>query len=388
MKKFLAGITAVATITFTMLSTLCACSGGDEGAGLSREYYAMSTYARLVAAQVEEADFNTLSDEVGAFLSAAENSLSASRPKSFISIFNQAAAGATVVLDEISYEVLSLAKEMYAETDGYFNPAVYYSEDIYGFVTRTAGTGAMPYDREDNTKTLPDDKYVTAFRELATHFSEVELFELYGTYYATKPKFTVKIDGDEREYSLALDLGGIAKGWCVDRVNTMLAEAGVEYGYFNFGESSMSVKSHAVEGSYSVTARNPRGSGAYMNFKMKDANLSTSGDNNKYYEIDGKRYCHIINPLTGSPIETGVASVTVVGGAAGRSDALTTALAAMGKESAAQFINENLSDCKVIMLVFEDGAGKVITNAPEYFEIKNKNYVLANTVKNGKIVLN
>ena len=167
----------------------------------------------------------------------------------------------------------------------------------------------------------------------------------------------------------------------------MLADAGIKYGYFNFGESSMSVKAyHGGDGKYTVAANDPRGSGTYAAFKMSNASLSTSGDHRKYYEIDGTRYCHIISPLTGSPIRTGVASVTVVGGSAGRCDALTTALSAMGRESAAQFINDKLSDCKVIMLVFGDGAGKVITNAPDYFEIRNKNYVLANTVVDGKII--
>lgn len=386
MKKFLAGL---ATVSVAALSVLCACNNEEESRGFKRDFFAMSTYATLCADKVDKADFEALANEVSAFLHAADSSLSASVSNSYVCKFNRAAAGETVELDAISYEVLTLAKELYAETDGYFNPAVYYCEDIYGFAARPANSVAMPYDREDNTKTLPDGKYVTAFKELATHFSEVEIFELNDTYYAVKPDFTASVEGDEREYPLALDLGGIAKGWCVDKVNTMLAEMGVEYGYFNFGESSISVKAFSGgDGNYTVSSHDPRGSGSYAAFKMNNDNLSTSGDYHKYYEIDGTRYCHIISPLTGSPIETGVASVTVVGGAAGRSDALTTALAAMGKEKAVQFINEKLSDCKVIMLIVGDGAGKVITNAPEYFQIKNKNYGLANSVEDGKIVLN
>ena len=377
MKKFSAGLAAVSVAA---LSVLCACNQGEEGGGFRRDFFAMSAYAALTADKIEEADFEALSDKVSAFLYAADNSLSVSVSTSYIHTFNNAEAGATVELDEISYEVLNLAKELYAETDGYFNPAVYYSKNIYGFAARPAGAGPIP--------TMPEEKYVTAFKELATHFSEVEIFELDGTYYATKPDITAQIEGDSNEYPLALDLGGIAKGWCVDKVNEMLAEAGVEYGYFNFGESSMGVKAYnGGDGNYSVAAGDPRGSGSYAAFKMKNANLSTSGDDRQYYVIDNTRYCHIISPVTGSPIQTGVATVTIVGGSAGRSDALTTALSAMGKELAVEFINEKLSDCKVIMLVFEDGAGKVITNAPDYFEIKNKNYVLANTVENGKIVL-
>ncbi|MDE6557846.1 MAG: FAD:protein FMN transferase [Clostridia bacterium] len=386
MKKFFAGV-AAAVIAVAACSPLCACTDSNES--YYKVFYAMDTAAQLVAAKVDKSDFDKVADKVERLLSSAEQSLSTARSNSYISIFNRASAGERVELDEVSFEVLSLAKEVYAETDGFFNPAVYYCEDLYGFAARGAGAGAMPYDRAGEKPTLPDDKYVTAFKELSTHFSEVEIFELGGVYYATKPDFTAKIEGDEREYSLALDLGGIAKGWCVDKVNGMLEEAGIEYGYFSFGVSSMGVgKSLRADGKYDVLAGDPRSKGGYLSFAFKDDNLSTSGDHFKFYEIDGVRYCHVIDPRTGSPVRTGVASVTLVGGSAGRADALTTALAAMGKTKAAEFINTHLSDCKVAMLIFEDGAGKILTNAPDYFTVENKNYVLANTVVDGKIVLN
>lgn len=384
MKKF----SAIALSGVTALCTLCACANKKPN-GRSANFFAMDTAAFLVAANVGERQFDGLVTEVSALLYSAENSLSVSRAGSCIYSFNRAAAGATVEIDEICYEALSLAKEVYEQTDGYFNPAVYYCEDLYGFAARPEDAEAMPYDRESVAKELPDGKYITAFRELSEHFAEVEISQSGGKYYATKPDFTISVDGNE--YSLALDLGGIAKGLMVDKVNAMIEEAGIEYGYFNFGVSSMGVKAYnGGDGRYSIASYDPRGSGSYATFKMKNANLSTSGDYIKYYVLNDKRYCHIISPQTGKPIETGVASVTIVGGSAGRSDALTTALSAMGKEKAAQFINDNLSDCKVIMLIFEDedGVGKVLTNAPDYFTITNKNYALANTVEDGKIVLN
>ncbi|MCM1437591.1 MAG: FAD:protein FMN transferase [Roseburia sp.] len=385
MKKFLTGVALAAVMP---LSALCACKNDDKIYGYSRTFFAMDTTAQLVVANVKEEDFSALSDRVGEFLSNADNSLSAARTNSYIYKFNTAPAGATVGIDEITYEVLTLAKQVYIETDGYFNPAVYYCEDIYRFAARAEGSPAMPYDREGDAPTLPDEKYITAFKQLSEHFSEVEIFEKDGTYYATKPDFTVKAEGDDTEYSLALDTGGIAKGWCADKVNAMLDGANVEYGYFDFGGSSKGIKKYPKgDGSYSVGATDPRSGGVYMSFGLQNSNLSTSGDNNNYYEIDGVRYCHIINPQTGSPVQTGVATVTLVGGSAGRADALTTALAAMGKSRAAQFINEKLTDCKVAMLIFEDGAGKILTNAPDFFKILNKNYTLANTVEDGKIVL-
>ena len=368
MKKIFAG----ALTCVLALSSLCACAKEESNESRKAYLYAMNTTAVLAATDIGADRFEKLEDSVREFLTEADNALSASRAGSDVYNFNRAEAGSTVKISETCYEVLTLAWEVYAYTDGYYNPAVYYCEDLYGFAARPSGSPAMPYDR-DFQKVLPDEKYRAAFCELSTHFSEVEIFQSGATYYATKPDFTVEVDGVK--YSLSLDLGGIAKGWCVDKVNAMLADAGLEYGYFDFGVSSIGVKKFkGGDGNYTIKSEDPRGAGYYASFKMRNANLST-------------RYCHIIDPTTGAPVQTGVASVTIVGGQAGLLDALTTALAAMGKEKAVQFINEKLKAYKVVMLIFEDGKGRIITNAPDYFALENTNYELANTVENGNIVL-
>lgn len=368
---------------------LAACAQNRTVYGKS--YYAMGTDATyLVVSETEKEIFDELAVKVGDFLAATERSVSASVPQSYVSKFNAAEAGATVEIDATSYSLFTLAKQIYTDTDGYFNPAVWYCEDLFGFIPPSADDMAMPYDRETTT-ILPEDKYITAFCTLASHFGEVGLSRSEGRYYVTKPEFTVKVDGDDNVYSLRVDFGGIAKGWCADSVNEMLDEAGIIYGYFNFGLSSMRLKKYAYNdtGDYTVSSGDPRGGGSdYVSRSVKDTALSTSGDNMKYYEIDGVRYCHIIDPTTGAPIRTGVASVTVYGGSAAEDDALTTALAAMGKRRAVEYINDKMTDKKVVMLIFEDGVGKIITNCPQEIEIKNKNYAVVNTVVDGKIVLN
>lgn len=370
---------------------LAGCNTKQQPQSHYKQIYSMNTYAELVVAgsEMSEEDFESLADRVQTFLTETENSLSATMTGSYIYNFNIADAGATVEIDKTAYDVLSVSKQIYEKTEGYFNPAVWYCEDLYRFI---APHEKMPYDREgfsDGAFTLPDEKYVTAFQQLSTYCDGVALSQLNGKYYATKPVETVKVEGDEREYSLRLDPGGIAKGWCADKVNEMLDEAGVKCGYFNFGTSSMAVKKYAFSdaGDYTISARDPRGAGNYASFKLQNATLSTSGDYLLFRLIDGERYCHIINPYTGAPIRTGIASVTVAGGSAVENDALTTALSAMGKEKAVQYINDNLSDRKVIMLI-EDGEGcGIITNCPDDTDVKNSDYKILNTVKNGKIVL-
>ncbi len=321
--------------------------------------------------------FVTLWGEVTQMLTEVDDSISVNVESSCISRFNAAAAGEKVLINKTAYQILTLAQKVYEDTDGYFNPAVYQSVRLYGFDTATV----------KKPDALPDEESVQAFKVLSESFSQLTLIEEDGRYYATKPETTVKVDGVT--HSLKLDLGGIGKGWCADMANLMIEQAGFNYGYFNFSSSTMALKAHTTsEGNnYIIRSRDPRSSGEYAKFLTRDSNLSTSGDYEQAYMFDGVRYCHIINPLTGSPIQTGVASVTVVGGSAAEDDALTTALAAMGKQKAVEYINNNLTDRLVIMLVFEEGQGKIITNQPERVTVVNTAYTLGNMVSDGKIIL-
>lgn len=346
--------------------------------------YVMGTNAYLniadednFATEARYNDFSSLWEEVKGVLLSVENSVSATIETSCIYKFNQAKAGSTVEIDETAYEILSLAKTVYEETDGYFNPAVYQSVRLFGF-----GTAQVKKPNK-----LPDDNTVQAYKTLSDSFADLTLSQTDGKYYVTKPQTTVSVDG--AVHSLMLDLGGIGKGWCADKINKLIDESGFKYGYLSLGSSTMAIKRHnSSDGNnYTLSVRDPRANGGYAKFAVKDSCLSTSGDYEQYYEVDGVRYCHIIDPTTGSPIQTGVASVTIVGGSAAQDDALTTALSAMGKVKAVEYINEKLSDRLVLMLVFEEGQGKIITNRPEELTIINGEYTLGNTVVEGKIVL-
>lgn len=353
--------------------------------------YSMGVYASLSVSQLgfSQSKYAKLSNDVEKFLNGVEKSVSTSVQGSCIYEFNGASAGKRVEIDRTAYEILSEAVAMYELTGGKFNPAIWHSSNAYHFA-KDAGDGeSFNYLKEDGG--LPDEKYAAEFAELASHFGEIDLREEEGKYYATMPFYLGTVQGDTAKYNMRIDLGGIAKGWCADRVNEMMKAAGVKYGNFNFGFSSVAVRKDgsALNRKYELSAKDPRDThSAFFSIKIKDTMLSTSGDYEKYYEVDGTRYCHIIDPATGKPIQTGVASVTLIGEGGAKTDALTSALSCMDKQTAVDFINEHLTGYKAVMLVFEDGVGKIITNCPKEIAILNKNYILANTVSHGKIILN
>ncbi len=310
-----------------------------------RLYFAMVAEAELIVMSdfsSEQATdrFDEFSKQVSTTLNSIDKALSTTVENSDISLFNKAEAGAELEINQITYNVLSEAKSVYNLTQGYYNPALYYNVIAYGF--------GGEEDRPQTSADLPSDETIGKYTDLASHFSEVQLAEREGRYYVTKPEYTVQVE--DKTCSLKLDLGGIGKGYAVDRVDELFEEYGYKFGHFNFAASSMLVKSHPNLGAYNVSFIGPRSPSrdVYIQTTVRNEKISTSGDNEQFYIIDGVRYSHVIDPTTGKPVQTGIMSATVIGGGAARADALTTAIMAMGSERAIKFAEEKLTDVRVI----------------------------------------
>ncbi len=331
----------------------------------------MGAVARVVVP--ENGNFSAFAEELEGKIAQADASISATAETSRVSEFNSLPAGGEAEIDFTCYSVLSLALEMCEFTEGYYNPAVYHSVAAYNFPQ------SVP------PESLPDSETLAAFTSLSSHFTEIELREEGGKYYAKKPDCTVRAGGND--YTLAIDLGGIGKGWCADAADKLMSDYGFSCGYFDFSSSSMSLKSYSGgDGLYELKLCDPRDrSKSFCSLRVRDVNLSTTGDYEHFYEVDGVRYCHIIDPFTGAPIRTGISSVTVIGGSAAEDDALTTALACMGRDKAVEFTEKKLGDKIVIMLVEIGDSYGIITNRPS--EILSATFPILSTVENGRIVL-
>ncbi|MDE7300874.1 MAG: FAD:protein FMN transferase, partial [Clostridia bacterium] len=286
MKKIFAG--AIAAVGALSVLAFGGCNAPNTG---GKTYFYMNTPATLYVKNMDaqqfgalansNVGFDDLADKVDQLLYSTENSISGTVTSSSVYKFNAAAAGTDVEIDKTCYDVLTVAKAVYEQTEGAYNPAVWYCEDLYGFAPRALSDPAMLYDRA-STQILPDQKYIDAFKSLASHFGEVTLREDGGKFYAYKPQETVTVEGDNNEYALRLDLGGIGKGWVADKISALMDSYGAKYGYFDFGNSSMAVKSYYNEKSgegeeYTLSARDPRSKNSpFVSFQIKYERLSTS----------------------------------------------------------------------------------------------------------------
>jgi thiamine biosynthesis lipoprotein len=111
---------------------------------------------------------------------------------------------------------------------------------------------------------------------------------------------------------MELDFGGIGKEYCADRVATVMVDAGARHGLVNLGGDIRVIGPHPDGSPWTVGIRHPRADNSVLApAKLTEGALATSGDYERYFELDGIRYCHMLNPRTGYPVAT-MQSVTVI----------------------------------------------------------------------------
>ncbi|MEM6708625.1 MAG: FAD:protein FMN transferase [Pseudomonadota bacterium] len=135
-----------------------------------------------------------------------------------------------------------------------------------------------------------------------------------------------------------VDLGGIAKGYAVDRAIAILERLGIEQGAVSAGGDSRIIGDRRGE-PWVVGVRHPRRDGEYaVRLPLADTAVSTSGDYERFFERDGVRYHHILDPMTGRSA-TGSLSVTILGNEAMLTDALSTSVFVLGATKGIELIN-------------------------------------------------
>ncbi|MGN0788388.1 MAG: FAD:protein FMN transferase [Christensenellales bacterium] len=347
----------------------------------SVEFFGTATYLVLGGdisdTQVVEkmqATWNKVQDALREIDDAINESVSGSD----VDRFNRAEAGEKVEVSRHTYDIVDICQSVNQISGGKFDPTTARLVDLWGFSPRFAGDyePVEPYDRADYTQTLPGTKYIQAFNTLVG-VEKVELVQEEGRYYLVKPTDTVTVDGVQ--YTVTLSLGGIGKGYACDIAYEIVKESGFNFGYVSVGTSSLSLlwttKPIYDDNplAWRVGVVNPRGEGNYLSVKACDQGFSTSGDYERYYEIDGKRYCHIIGD-DGYPIDGGIITASVVGESSATCDALSTAICCMSVDEAMEFVRG--LDYDAYFVFEQDGKYRVFTNAPDTMTINDGDFVL------------
>jgi thiamine biosynthesis lipoprotein len=151
-------------------------------------------------------------------------------------------------------------------------------------------------------------------------------------------RIAIRNDSISIPQGMIIDLGGIAQGYAADRVAGILREHRVTSALINVGGEIVAIGRSLKGRPWRIGIRHPRAEGIIETVELEDRALSTSGDYEKYFMINNRRYPHIINPKTGFPALEFV-SITVFAEKAALADAIATATAIMGPVNGLKFLD-------------------------------------------------
>lgn len=231
------------------------------------------------------------------------------KPKSVISRLNKEGASAKVPVGEEVFEIIEEALEISRASKGAFDVTIWPISSLWEF---------------DRGGKLPDAKQY--LKNLASvGYANLELD-------ASKRQVGFRLPG------MALDLGGIAKGWAIDRAMERIIAGGIGSAIVDAGGDLRVVGTRPGKDFWRIGVQHPRDSGALIfTFNLKDTAIVTSGDYERYFIMDGIRYHHIIDPATGQPAR-GCRSVTVLAPTAAEADACATAAFVLGPSRGIAFL--------------------------------------------------
>lgn len=246
-------------------------------------------------------------------INSLENTLSVTREGSDVWNINRAGGEPVTVGDDAAY-LLTLARELGDSTGGALDVTMYPVVKAWGFTT---GEYRVPSETE--------------LDELLEHV-DYTAWESRETEDASGTAVTLPAD-------MELDLGAIAKGYAGERAADLLRANGVASALLNMGGNVQSVGGKPDGSPWRIGIQDPAGdTGTYLGvLQLIDQAAVTSGGYQRYFEEDGIRYWHIMDPATGAPARSGLTQVTIVGDKGGLCDGLSTALFVMGREKALDY---------------------------------------------------
>ena len=234
---------------------------------------------------------------------------------------DNAGSGEFVKVSADVFEMLKLSQNYSKLTDGAFDVTVGAAVDLWRNARKT--------------ETLPTQEEIDA----------VKNFVGYKHLHLNETEQSAKLD----LAGVKVNLGGVGKGYGADVARRIFIKHGITDGIIDFGASSI-----FAFGKKKIGIKNPRGEHEVSEvIELENAALSTSGDYEQFFIVDGRRYHHIINPKTCLPTDNGVASVSVViscdvENCGAVADVSSTAILVLGEESSKKFLKELSAESVII----------------------------------------
>jgi thiamine biosynthesis lipoprotein len=288
-------------------------------------------YSILWPAQSPKIDVELTRQKIELLLISISQQMSTYQPDSELSLFNQSRAPSSQNISLEFSKVMAQSIELHDYTDGFFDVSVGPLVNLWGF-----GPDKKPISTPSGS----------LIKQTLTRVG-LDAIHLKGL--LTKGEMTKGVL--TKEQPRYIDLSAIAKGYGVDQVAELLDSLGINSYLVDIGGEMRAKGFKPAAKPWKIAIETPDliQRKVHKILEVSDVAIATSGDYRNYFELDGKRYSHSINPKTGYPVEHTLASVTIIDSQCARADALATAMLVMGIEKAKAFALKN--DIKVYMIV-------------------------------------
>jgi len=335
-------------VTVGLMSTsmlLTGCQSSENADPITRSNLKLGTLVGITIHDSQDTQlFNILFDR----LDAIEQHMSLNIKTSEINAINASAGIEPVQVSEDTFEVIQSSLHYGDLSKGAFDSTIGPLVTLWGIGSDNA---KLPSQAEIDTK-LP----LIDYNSVILNIEDKTVF--------------LPLQG------MALDLGAIAKGYAADEMYRILDENKVNSAVINLGGNIL-VKGRKVDNTpWRVGVQNPFDTrGAYIGVvSISDQTVVTSGIYERFFELDGQRYHHILNPATGYPVNNNLASVTIITSKSIDADAYSTVLFASGLEAGLELANGS----NEIMAIFVTKDKKVYVSdgVESIFELSDNNFIL------------
>jgi thiamine biosynthesis lipoprotein len=251
--------------------------------------------------------------DVEGVLAEVDQQLSTWRADSDLSRFNALPAGSCAPMPAPVRELVTFANTLWQESDGAFDITVEPLMNLWGF------------GPQSRSQEVPSAEQIAAAKALVGQAN-------------------LRIDGEQlcKDIALQLDLNSIVAGYTVDRIATLLGTLGIDSFLLNVTGELKAAGKKPDGSAWKVAIESPREDieVAEQVLELNGMGVSTSGDYHNYFERNGQRYSHTLDPRTGAPITHALAEVTVLDASTLRADGLSTLLMVLGPERGFAFAEE------------------------------------------------
>lgn len=315
---------------------------GSNNHQLSKVTFRGEVFGTYYTISYFEEEASNYQQEIDSLLEDFNQSLSYYQPNSVVSRINRNETDAT---DEYFRTVFQRAQQISQTTGGAFDVTVAPLVNAWGFGFKEKET--MTPEKVDSLKQLVGYERVSLVGQRIV----------------------------KQDPAIQFDFNSIAKGYAADVVGAFLEEQGIDTYMVEIGGDLM-VKGLKPDGSQwrigmekpAASSDDPQDWDFYV--ELKDQAVATSGNYRRYYEEDGQRYSHTIDPVTGYPVSHNLLSVSVFAPDAMTADAYATAFMVMGLQRSIEYVERNQQ--LEAYFIFSEGPGTYGTYATPGLELLNR----------------